>query len=72
MLLLTKSFKSKNYQDYFKRKITYDMQRNKYEKLSDDEIKEELHSLERIITVQNMYTDVVKFERGIQMQNCGR
>ena len=71
MIALSKTFKSVNFQDYFIRKINYDLERNKYDKFTSEELNEEVEKLERIILVQNLYTDLVKAERQIQIQKCG-
>lgn len=71
MISLSKTFKSVNFQDYFIRKINYDLERNKYDKFTTEELNEEVEKLERIILVQNLYTDLVKAERQIQIQKCG-
>lgn len=72
LLSLSTQFKSKNLQDYFFRKITYDLNRNKYEKLSCEELNDEVERLSRMVLIQNLYTDVSKEERAECLLKCGK
>lgn len=74
LLSISNQFKSKNLQDYFLRKITYDLNRNKYEKLSCEELNNEVEQLSRMVLIQNLYTDTIvsKEERVECLQKCGK
>jgi hypothetical protein len=70
-LSAAKTFKSPNLKDYFIRKINFDLERNKFANYSEEELNMELESIKRISLIQNMYIDVIKEERLIQITKCG-